>query len=121
MYVNIPISIVDFGIFANSSDDFLVRVYINPTLTGASWTNVPGVCQKDISATSLSGGTEVFSYYLRGASSAASTTMVDILKDSVNLILGSDLSGNSDIITIAAYNLTLTSSAYGVINYKELL
>jgi hypothetical protein len=120
-YVNIPVSIIDSGIFASSVDDFIVKIIINPTLTGASWSNLSGVCQIDTSATAISGGTEVYSYYLRGSTTGASTLMPDIFKDSLNLVLGSDLAGNSDIITIAAYNITLTATAYGVINYKELI
>jgi hypothetical protein len=119
--VNTPVNIMDFGIFASSSDDFLVRVFINPTLTSPSWTDLPGICQIDTSATAISDGTEVYSYYLRGSSGGASTFMPDIFLKANNLTLGSDLNGNSDIITIAAYNLTLTATAYGVINYKELI
>lgn len=120
-YVNVPVEILDFQGFAATADDFLVTIVFNGTLTGASWANVSGVCQSDVSATSLSGGTNLYSYYLRGGSGAASVAVTDIFQESVSAFLGRDVSGNSDIITVLAMNLTATASFYGVINYKELL
>lgn len=120
-YVTLPIKIEDLGAFANSADDFLIKVVMNPTLTGASWNNVSGICQVDTSATAYTGGQEVYSFYLRGSSGSVSQQLVDALKNARNMFLGSDLSGNSDIFTIVGVNLTATASLSAFINYKELV
>lgn len=58
----------------NTNDDGEMVVLINPTLTGASWTDLTGAAQRDVASTALSGGTEVYGSYVRGAGSSPSTT-----------------------------------------------
>lgn len=118
-YAKVPVQLVDANVFVNSADDFRISVMVNATLTGASWSNIPGLCQRDLSASAISGGTEVYSFFVRGAKGAASVGLVDIFKDVENLELGSNLLGNSDIISIVATNLTATATAHVSVNYKE--
>lgn len=120
-YVNVPVVFLDAHAFAGSSDDFLISIVYNGTLTGASWTNVSGVCQQDVSATSISGGTTLYSLYLRGSSGSASIAVADIFSRAADGILGRDVAGDSDTVSLVALNLTSTATLYGVINYKELL
>jgi hypothetical protein len=120
-YSKVPIKIEDFGIFAGSSDDFLIYIVMNPTLTGGSWSSVDGVCEIIKTATASSGGTVLYSFYLRGSASSASQVMSDALTHANNFILGIDLSGNRDVIAIVGTNLTSTATAYGFINYREMM
>jgi hypothetical protein len=120
-YINVPVKIMDFGVFGNSSDDFIMSIIYNGSLTGASFANVAGVCQVDTSATAISGGTTLYSEYLRGSSSAPSMKLAEIFHESVNAFLGRDLAGNSDQVTVLVTAVTASSSAMGLINYKEFL
>lgn len=120
-YANIPLHVFDVGVFANSADDFLVTLVLNGTLTGASWANVSGIAQKDVAATSITGGTELYSSYLRGSSSSASRELTSVLQNILNTILGADFSGASEIFSLVAMNITSSATASGFINYKELI
>lgn len=119
-YVDIPVKIADFQVFANSSDDFLISFVYNGTLTGASWSNVSGICQSDVSATAISGGTTMYSFYLRGSSSASSVDISEVFRTAFNAFLGRDLTGNSDIFSVVGTNITASASLSATLNYREL-
>jgi hypothetical protein len=120
-FVNLPVKLLEMSVFVNSADDAEFVVYVNPTLTGASWASVPGLCERDVAATAVTGGTEVYGGYIRGNNGAPSiVTSVDIF-NLANFVLGSDLAGNSDVITIALRNITSASTALAGIVYKELV
>lgn len=120
-YINAIVKMVDLGWFASSADDLLCSVVLNGTLTGASWVNAAGVCQVDRSATAISDGTTIYSTYLRGAAGAVSVSVTDIFRDVVNTALGRDISGNSDIISLVATNITSGTSVATYLNYRELV
>lgn len=119
-YVDAPVQIIDYGLFANSSDDFIVSIVYNPILTGASWANVSGVCQRDVSATSFTGGTELYSGYVRGGTTP-STYISEVFHSTASSVIGRDIAGNSDIISVIATAVTASSSAYAFLNYRELV
>ncbi len=119
-YVDLPVKIIDFTAFSNTTDDFLIRIVYNGTLTGASWVNASGFAQYDVSSTAISGGTYIYSMYLRGASGSVGS-IADIFQQISNATLGRDISGNSDILSIVGINITSAASLFGVINYRELL
>lgn len=119
--VNVPIKIEELQLFMNTNDDGEMVVLINPTLTGASWTDLTGAAQRDVASTALSGGTEVYGSYVRGAGSSPSTTGISSFLETANLILGSDLAGTSDIVTIALRNITTASTAFASLVYREVL
>lgn len=112
--------LLSVGLFVGSADDFLVKIIKNPTLTGASWVDVDGFCQKDVSSTSYTGGTEIYSAYVRGAATASSVSETNDLTDSFIAFLG-DSNGTSEILSLVATNLTTSATAYGRINYLEYL
>lgn len=120
-YVNVPVKIVDTCFFANSADDLLISIVYNGTLTSPSWSNVSGVCQQDVSATAISGGETVYSSYLRGAAGASSFTLTDVFREVGNTVLGRDIAGNSDIVSLVVTNVTAGTTSLGAINYRELL
>jgi hypothetical protein len=120
-YLSVPVKIIDLGVFASSADDLLVTVVLNGSLTGASWSDVSGYCQRDVSATSMTGGTVLYSSYVRGAAGASSTVIQEAFQDVVSTILGSDLTGASDILTLYVSSVSGSANVLGYINYKEIM
>lgn len=120
-FVNVPVQIVDFGAIATSGDDFLIQLILNGTLTGASFADVGGVCQADVSATALSGGTVLVSTYLAGSSNGNSTATFEALQNALNVILGASIAGTSDILSIYASNITASANLVAYMNYKEFV
>lgn len=117
--------VIDYGCYFNSADDFLIEIVKNPTLTGASWANTTsGYMQRDVAATALSGGTTMISFYGTGGASGGLLTPASSATSStqtLNYRIGTLLDGSSEIISLVLTNITATASAYGFINYKELL
>lgn len=105
-----------YGLFS-INDEFLIEVVKNGTLTGASFVDVPGHIQKDVSATAITGGDIIFSTYARG------DLISDVLgnhNDSTNFFIGQLLDGTSETLSLVATNMTASASAYAAINYKEI-
>ena len=105
---------------ASSAVTFEVVAVKNPTLTGASWavtdsTNV----ERDLSATSYTGGTIVFSQYVL-ASNLSSGLIGNGEDYNWELQLGATLGGVSDIYTIAVRALSGTHSAIGSMSFWDL-
>lgn len=105
---------------ATSSVTFEVVAVKNPTLTGASWgvtdsTNV----ERDLSATSYTGGTIVFSQYVL-ASNLSSGLIGNGEDYNWDLQLGATIGGVSDIYTIAIRALSGTHSAIGSMSFWDL-
>lgn len=106
---------------ANSGTTFEVVLVKNPTLTGApSWvaTSSSNV-EMDLSATGFTGGTIVYSTYVRESNQA--TAGVDNGGGyNWDLQLGATLAGTSDIYTIAARTLSGTQNAIGSLSFWDL-
>ncbi len=105
---------------ASSSVTFEVVAVKNPTLTGASWgaTDSNNV-ERDLSATSYTGGTIVFSQYVL-ASNLSSGLIGNGQEYNWELQLGATLGGVSDIYTIAVRTLSGTHSAIGSLSFWDL-
>ncbi|MGV8130856.1 MAG: hypothetical protein ACP5N7_02020 [Candidatus Pacearchaeota archaeon] len=121
-YSVMPIMIKEVQAFVSSSDDVLLKIVKNATLTGASWVNAPtGYAQYDLSATSYTGGSDIYSCYLRGAATVGSVqSIIEIFKDVNNSALGKFINGNSESMTISISNITSSSTIYSVFNYSEI-
>jgi hypothetical protein len=120
-YLGLEILIEDVGFFFNSADDYLIEIVKNPTLTGASWVNIPGVMQEDVSATALTGGDIFFSSYGRGSASSTPISLSHQLGSIANLGVDTLLDGTSEIFSVVLTNLTSSATAYAHINYREML
>lgn len=120
-YLGIEILVVDIGLFFNSADDYLIEIVKNPTLTGASWAAIPGVMDRDVSATALTGGDIFFSCYGRGSASSVPISLQAQIESIANLGVDTLLDGTSEIFSLVLTNLTSSATAYAYINYKELI
>jgi hypothetical protein len=105
---------------ASSSVTFEVVAVKNPTLTGASWgaTDSNNV-ERDLSATSYTGGTIVFSQYVL-ASNQSSGLIGNGQEYNWELQLGATIGGTSDIYTIAVRALSGTHNAVGSMSFWDL-
>lgn len=120
-YVKVPIKIVDIAYTGESNLDVILSIVLNGSLTGASWANVSGVCQKDQAATAISGGTTIYNQYAHISDKALSLADLTVFREVCNSTLGVDASGNSDIISLVVTPIGSSIRSYGSINYRELL
>jgi hypothetical protein len=105
---------------SSSSVTFEVVAVKNPVLSGASWgaTDSNNV-ERDLSATSYTGGTIVFSQYVL-ASNLSSGLIGNGQDYNWELQLGATIGGVSDIYTIAVRALTGTQTAIGSMSFWDL-
>lgn len=102
--------------FLNIASPMHIKLMMNGTLTGASWTSVNpfSACEYDVSANTLTGGLSVFECYIaQGADGmfGLSPNMVNQLWS--NFVIGLNIEGTvGDILTITARSLTNSSTAY---------
>lgn len=99
--------------------DYEVALIKNPTLTGASFTSNSTSVDYDVTATALSGGTIVSTTFIAG-SNQGSTTLDQGQTYNFDLQLGVDLSGTSDIYTLAARTLSGSDDIIGALSYYDL-
>lgn len=116
-YLDADVEIASIGAFGSTTDDFLVEIYINPTLTGASWVDLSGTCQVDRSSTAISGGTVITSFYMR--SGASLPTIIAQVEGALNTTIGTNLDGTSDVVTIAMTSISTIASVYASIDFRE--
>lgn len=117
-FTNIPVQILDMVAFSTSSDDFIVQIVHKPILTGSLWVDIPNTfSQKDVSATSWTGGDIVAEFYLKGNLQASQT--LEAISRFWDLTLGDDFIGESEIMTMTATPLTNNANLFGVISFKE--
>jgi len=103
----------------NTNLDFEVALIKNPTLTGASFTSNSLNVNYDVTATALTGGTIVSTTFIAG-SNQGSTTLDAGSEYNFDLQLGVDLSGTSDIYTLAARTLSGSDDIIGALSYYDL-
>lgn len=99
--------------------DYEVALIKNPTLTGASFTSNSLNVDYDVTATALTGGTIVSTTFI-SSSNQGSTTLDQGSQYNFDLQLGVDLSGTSDIYTLAARTLSGSDDIIGALSYYDL-
>ena len=103
-----------------SSTTFEVVMVKNPTLTGASWAATDSAnVERDISATSYTGGTIVHSQYVL-ASNLSTGLTANGGEYNWSLQLGATIAGTSDIYTIAVRTTSGTQTAIGSMSFWDL-
>lgn len=102
----------------NDNTNVFWRLVQNPTLTGASWTDPPDtniITQYDVTATALTGGTNLVSGFTVGGGSS----LIE-LDEKAELQIGrSSLGTVSDIYTLACASPNTNKAALAVINWLE--
>lgn len=96
----------------------LVQVYVNPTLTGASFVSAGtnSAAEIDTSATAVSGGTLIFETYI----AASSNGFLDLTELSDNAILGLDIPGSAqDVLCVTATSLAGNTATWAQIAWQE--
>lgn len=107
---------IDDALAIVASQDHVIEFYINPTLTDASWTTPTNATasetalETDVSATALSGGTLVFSYYAAAGLGAQERP--------VESLAVFDIPENQ-IVTMAARTVTGTGTCKGFFRIRE--
>ncbi len=105
---------------ANAATTFEVVLVKNPTLTGDSWVASPSAnVEKDLSATSFTGGTIVQQQFVLSSNQANGIIAGN---DDYNwdLQLGATIGGTSDIYTLAVRTLSGTQTAIGALSFWDL-
>lgn len=101
---------------ATSNDDILVRVYLNPTISGGTWNSAGAESIGEYNSTlntTISGGEILESFYV------AKSGGIPVSLDTAFLKVVADIDGNRDEIVIAAQSLTSSASVAAAINFKE--
>ncbi len=111
---------VEFSAFGNSADDFLVSIVKNPTLTGGTWISTGDVSEYNRSATAVSGGTILYSVYVRG-NTTNQAIISDILEMTFSSSVGYTVSGTPDILAITATNITANATLFSALTCREVV
>lgn len=99
--------------------DFEIALIKNATLTSASFTSLSTNVNYDTSATALTGGTIIETSYTAASNQSTSLVSPDIGYN-FDIQLGVDLSGTSDIYTLAARTLSGTDDIIGSLSFYDL-
>ena len=103
-----------------SSATFEVVMVKNPVLSGASWAVTDSAnVERDIAATSYTGGTIVYSQYVL-ASNQSTGLISNGGEYNWDMQLGATIAGTSDIYTIAIRALSGTHNAIGSMSFWDL-
>ena len=108
------------GANASGQSGFL-EIVRNGTLTGASWSSVDSansMAESDISATTISGGTVIFSTYVNNTAGITSTLSENLLGRLVASY--SHLMDQADVISIVATSMTGTANLSAALTWKEI-
>lgn len=111
-----------FQVLPTVSQEYEIALFKNATLTGASYnTTTFNHVDFDVAATAMSGGTMVLQSYVSSSTQGRSIAITPAGYN-FDLQLGVDLSGVSDVYTLAVRTLdaTPTGDAFGVIDFIDL-
>ena len=121
-YNRITIKPRNINILNNGSGNAVYYLTLNPTLGGTpSWSDVNTYsgAQYDTSATTVSGGTNLFIDYITNKSSHDFNLETDALISFIPL--SSNIAGTSDILTISARALAGTQSIVASMQWFEII
>ena len=106
--------IINIANMVTTADDVLIEIYVDATLTGALWTSHSQFIEFDSSATAISGGRKVASFYVSKESSSPSGSFKSKFR------LGSYIDGTPQHITICAKSFSNSAAMVSAITFKEL-
>lgn len=107
---------------SNTQGILLYEVWRNATLTGASFAsvNASSICEGDTSATAMTGGTPLVSFYAGGNAAPYNSFTIDLSK--IRGCVGVDTTGANvqDIFTLAASKTTTNDNTiFGALSWLE--
>lgn len=103
-----------------TSGDYEAAMFKNPTLTGASFAaTTSNNVEYDITATALTGGTQMTSEFFSATNQSASAAGVST-EYNFDLQIGATIAGVSDIYTLAIRSLAGTNTAIGSLSFYDL-
>lgn len=103
-----------------TSGDYELAMFKNATLTSASFTaSTSANVEYDVSATAVSGGTQLTSEFFSATNQSASATGASS-DYNFDLQLGATIAGVSDVYTLAIRTLAGTQSAIGSLSFYDL-
>lgn len=114
----VQIKVSDFD-FLSVQDIAFIRILINATLTGASFTsvNANSAVEFDTSATAVSGGTSIYETYVVGGGKGGSQILTDIGDQTY---LGLDIAGAvQDTLTVTAVRVNASTDTLAAIRWEE--
>jgi len=102
---------------SNKPDTVLYRILLNPTLTNASWsTHYNGNVDYDISATAVSGGTDIIGGYISSSGSLSVSNINDF-----NFQIGRTQAGVSDVFTLTFTPVNAGAKVFCDLSWFEIV
>lgn len=113
----VPILPSDINVQTTGNNVVYLQVYLNATLTGASWVSAGtnSATEYDVTATAATGGTLIFEGYVP----AAGAQEIELKEYDDLVLLGLNIQGTtSDILTIVG-SAAVNTTAYSALQWKE--
>jgi len=118
--IRVPVVLATISPFIQTADDILFEIIKNPTLTGAVWAGPISSVEYDLTATALTGGTKIHSFYMSAQANGISSADVNVdVFRSLDAWLGADIAGTSNILTLSATSLTAGAQVLATATWKE--
>ena len=112
------IQILKAAIYVDTADNVIWSLYLNPTLTSSTFAVSLGYCDIDIAATALSDGTVLDTGFVRQNNSSEVSSA--LLFEKIKTLMGVNLAGTSDIITISARGASTNADVLAAITWREI-
>ena len=102
------------NVMVRTQDDVMVNVTVDGVLTGANWVDDSQFVQKDVSASAITGGRVVMSYYMSKLGRSS------INQFSSKFRLGEYINGTKQHLTVSVKSVVSNANVHGSISFKEL-
>lgn len=112
------IQILKAAIYVSTADNVIWSVYLNPTLTASTFAVSLGYCGIDIAATAQTGGTILDTGFI--GQNQTSEVSSALLFEKIKTLMGTNLAGTSDIMTITARSLATTADVLAAVTWREI-
>jgi len=117
---NVYIDPLEFSALGSTTDDFIIRIVKNPTVTGGTWNNAGRITSFNTTTTSVTGGTILYQSYFRAAANTQALVS-DILNEAFESSIGYDMAGTRDTLALVAVAVTNNSNIYGSFTIREVI
>jgi len=106
----------NFSVYIPQSVDVLVKLIYNGSLTGDSWVDSTDIAQKDVSATAITGGSVIFSQYIKNTNQSSA---ISINIPETKEIISARADGTRDVLSVVVQTLAQTGTCAVAINFQE--